>query len=94
MFLRHDDSAGTSQKNSTSGLVKLGVGLLVAGGLLLGFTAIGGHLVGHPAFAAILLPIAGMVCLVGACVSYARRLRAGDRHPKNDRTESRPPGSI
>jgi hypothetical protein len=93
MFLRHDDPDERSRGTSASGLAKLGIGLIVAGGLLLGFGAIGDELVGRPAFAAVLLPIAGVVCLIVAYVSYARGLRTPQTRPKDEHSDSERSGS-
>jgi hypothetical protein len=76
MFLRPNGRTESAKNITSTGLAKLGIGFIVVGGLLLAFGVIGGHLSGRPAFAAVVLPVAGVICLIVSYVSYARGLKA------------------
>jgi hypothetical protein len=94
MFLRHEGADEPPQAKASSGFAKVGVGLLIVGGLLDGLGAFGDHLVGRVAFAAILLPIAGVAFLVIAWVSYTRGLKAASRPPKEAGNDSNSSNSV
>jgi membrane protein implicated in regulation of membrane protease activity len=93
MFLRHRGPDNSGGKGGPFGLLILGLGLIVAGGVLLGLGVIGTPLTSRPAFAAVLLPIAGIVCIIISAVMsssahrHMRRTSATDsvKHDPSER---------
>jgi hypothetical protein len=63
------------------GLAMTGLGLIATGGVLIALGAMGVGLGGRPGTAALVLPVAGLACLIGAAISYMRR--RAKRPPRN-----------
>lgn len=70
MFLRQRGPA--DGRSHAFQIALVGVVLVLVGGFLLGLGAIGVPLSGRPAFAAVLLPAAGLGCLIWALVVHIR----------------------